>query len=369
MNLTRVMIAVSLSGLLAAGCVSSRAAPQAWSELASYPRSDAVPRLAVYGSLATHLPAYRAASTLETFLYGPDATEDLALRNPQGMAAIGDRLLVCDQGWPDVAVIDLRTGKIDSWCDPDHAPQCPVDVTTDHAGKVYVADTTRHCVLVYGANGKFVEQLAPGDTAGDQFRPCGLAVVDGVLCVGNLAGRRLDRFDLAAHQWLASFSPPPERPSCMAPTGVCEGPGGVILVADAVQGMIHRVTVGGEWLEPLGRPGRGPGQFVRPKQVCCAPSGLILVVDAGRQSVVVLDSGGHAFAEIREHPGTWDGWTLPMGLLVLPPAAMQVLAEHQVAGQAVLPQVCIVVSDSLGKPSLTLLGVVGDQATEVADES
>jgi hypothetical protein len=245
-----------------------------------------------------------------------------------------------------------------------------VDVATDDGGKVYVTDVTLRCVLVYEANGRFVEQLAPGDAPGsDRFRPCGLAVADGVLYVGNVAGRRLDRFNLVAHQWLASFSPPSDRPSLMAPTGVCIGPGGVILIADAVQGMVHRVTVGGEWLEPLGRPGRGPGQFVRPKQVCCTPSGLILVVDAGRQSVVALDSGGRLFAEIRESGDSWGGWTLPMGVAVLPPAAMRALAEHQVAGQTTLPPVSVIVSDSLGRPSLTLLGVVGERAAEVTDAS
>jgi hypothetical protein len=370
MNRARVMIAVTLGGLLVVGCVSSSTAPDSWSELASYPRTDAVPRLVVYGSLSKHLPAYRAATTLETFLYGPDADEDLILRNPQGMTAIGERLLVCDQGWPDVVAIDLRSGRMDSWCDPDHPPRCPVDVAADDGGKVYVADATLRCVLVYEANGRFVEQLALGDApASDRFRPCGLAVADGVLYVGNVADRRLDRFDLAAHQWLTSFSPPPGRASLMAPTGVCVGPGGVILIADAVQGTVHRVTVGGEWLEPLGQPGRGPGQFVRPKQVCCTPSGLILVVDAGRQSVLTLDSRGRPFAEIRESGSRWGGWTLPMGVAVLPPVAMQALAEHQVAGQTTLPPVCVVVSDSLGRPSLTLVGVVGDLVAEITDAS
>lgn len=359
------MMALSLGGLLATGCATGPGARPAWSELAAFPQPGAVPRLAVYGGLNKHLPKYRAVSALESFLYGPHSSESFFLRNPQGMTMLGERILVCDQGLPDVVAIDLNSGKTAPWCDQDHRPRCPVDITTDGAGQVFVADTTVRAVLVYEAGGKFVEELTPGEGPAGGFRPCGLAVGGDVLYVGNLDARRLERFDLASGAWLSPFSPPAGSPSLVAPTGVWVTPEDVILIADAVRGVVHRVTTLGRWLEALGSPGRGPGQFVRPKQVCCTASGLILVSDAGRQSVLVLDAQGRHFAEIREAPEAWEGWTLPMGLLLLDSASVQSLTVRA-AGGMTLPDQCVIVSDSLGKPSLTLLGLVERGAAEVA---
>ena len=365
MTLTRHTVAAlfTFASLLAAGCAATTGPTPPWAELAAFPRAQDAPRLAVYGGLNKHLPRYRAVSALETFLYGPHSSETFFLRNPQGLALLGRRILVCDQGLPDLVAIDLNTGRTAPFCDQDHRPRCPVNVTTDHLDRVYVADTTLHAVLVYDADGRFLEQLTPAGEDPEKFRPCGLTVGADVLYVGNLAPpARLERFELTTRRWLTPFSPPTGSPALIAPTGVCPAPDGSILIADAVRGLLHRVTPEGRWLAPLGSPGRGPGQFVRPKQVCCTAAGLILVSDAGRQSVVVLDARGRPFAEIHEAPEAWDGWTLPTGLLLVDPA----LLPPQPGCGTDPPQQCVIVSDALGKPSLTLLGIVGPQPAEVA---
>lgn len=342
------------------GCAAPQAEIAPWEGAAAFPRDDVAPRVVIYGDLSRHLPKYQEMSSLELFLYGPSGDESLPLRNPQGMVALGHRLLVCDQGREAIIEIDLSNGRTKSFCDSSLPPRCPVDVEADAAGIVYVADTTRRCVLTYGSDGAFRASLSPNAAAPDSFRPCGLAIVENILYVGDLARRRIERFDLSNARWLESFEPSSDLPSFVAPVGLCRGPSGEVLIADTVRGLIYRVTPAGQWLTPFGGPGRGPGQLIRPKQVCCSQSGLIFVTDTGRQSICVFDSRGNFFAEMTERPPAWRGWTLPMGIAFLPQEATQALSAHVETPTATKPAECLLVSDTLGAPSLTLLGLIAE---------
>ena len=95
--------------------------------------------------------------------------------------------------------------------------------------------------------------------------------------------------------------------------------------------------------------------MVRPKQVSCTPEGIILVSDAGRQSVLVFDREGRYLTEVHERADLWRGWTLPTGMLTVAPSALGSV-EH--AGETLRPAAFVIVSDSLGGESLTLLGIV-----------
>jgi len=351
------LVMLVLVGAVTAGCASQHR-PGKVGNLPLYFNSErGLPRVIVYGSLGELLPSFDATPAIERFLYGPDDIGKAMLRNPQGMALLGGQLLVCDQGQTDVMAIDLQTGRCDPWGDSEHRPRCPVDITVDADGRVYVADTTLRSILVYDAGRHFLEELSPTNDPKRKFRPCGLCVRDGVLYVGNSGDRQIDRWDIADRRWLPPLVPPKNMRGLIAPTGICTTPEGTLLVADALQGTVFRIDPSGQWLKPIGQPGRGLGEFIRPKQVCCGPSGLIFVTDAGRQSVLVFRSAGQYLMEIHERKDRWNGWTLPMGLIALELSDLPLLELPAENGR--LPQVdeYVIVSDSLGGISLTLLGV------------
>lgn len=322
------------------------------------------------------LPHFDVTPALQMFLYGPSDYGKTALRNPQGMALMGNVLMVCDQGLPDLVAIDLATGRSLPFTDPDHRPRCPVAVATD-AACVYVADTTMRCVLVYDRRGRLLEELAPTPDPNRTFRPACVLVRENILYAGNIADRRVERFDLNARQWLPPLLPPAGMKKLVAPVGLDMLDDGTLLIVDAVQGHVLRFTRDGQWLAPIGRPGRRDGELVRPKQVAHTPSGLILVADAGRQSVLVFDAQGRHLMELHETNGDqpaqapaartgWHGFTLPIGVLPLPPECLGSIApgpgrEIPAADEYVL------VSDELGAPPLTLVGLVTRRAGEVAD--
>jgi len=349
-----------------AGCASPESAARREFRPVHFPAPDVEPRVVVYGDLRALLPVYDRTPLLDLFLYGPNDYGKTILRNPQGMSMLGGRLLVCDQGLSEIVAIDLADGKSLIWGDPDHRPRCPVAVSVDEQGCVYVADTTLQSVLRYGPDGRFIEELKPTDGSAEAFRPAAVLARNGLVYVGNVARHRIDRWDSSRRMWIEPLAPPPDSPPLVAPTGLAFTAEGVLLIADAVSARVLRSSPDGVWLKPIGRPGLQDGQFVRPKQVCVSGTGLILVADAGRQSVVVFDRNGKFVTEVREQPGAWSGMTLPAGLLALSPGQLSIPPrEGDDAAQS--PAEYVIVSDLLGSDSLVLLGVFVQPAEEPND--
>ena len=313
--------------------------------------------ITAFGDLMSKLPRARESSSLERFLYGPDVGSPVRVRNAQGMTLAGARLLVCDQGQLTVLHLDMATGRLAGFPRNDPLPQCPVDIACDESGRAYVADTTHKAVLVYDERGRFVEALTPASQA-QSFRPSCLEFAGDVLYVGDMDGRCVARYDTTSQDWMDPLSPPEGAGSLAAPAGLAFTADGTLLVADALAGCIHRVSSGGEWLEPIGRPGRGPGEFVRPRQVAVTPSGLVCVADAGRQSVLIFDANGLPIAEIHGS-GDFGGWTLPTGLLAIPPEVLrfEVAGEDRMMGPPPAIEELLIVSDELGAVPLSVVGI------------
>ncbi|RJP40522.1 MAG: hypothetical protein C4547_02640 [Phycisphaerales bacterium] len=362
---------------------------------------DDRPIAVVHGDLVrwATTPAARTP-LLERLLYGEPAPGRPLLRNPQGLAVHAGRLFVCDQGLPDVVVIDLQTRQRRPFCAFDDRPPCPVAVAVDDDGRVYVADPTRGAVLAYTPDGELDRVLHPdgqstrqcgGSTSavtpvtpvpnhedaapsastpgvpassGDSdagtgaFRPAALACQDGVLYVADAGEGRVFAVDFDAPAWRAFPPPASSEWPLLSPTGIAIGASGEILVADSLVGVIHRFAPDGAWLGVIGDRGRGPGQFVRVKQIAVTPGGRIAAVDAARQSVLIFDSHGTFAGEIGAVDAAGRRWTLPAGIAVLsscdwsgpPPQADNILAAEREF---------LIVSDAMGGPSLTLIELVG----------
>lgn len=354
--------AIVLGALLLSGCASmdARKAPMRPIRFLDTTQRHVA---TVYGPLAPRLPAFDQTPAIDLFLYGPNDYGKTVLRNPQGMATLGSKLLVCDQGYPDIIAIDLNTGQSLRWLDADHLPRCPVDVAADPTGRIYVADTTLRKVLIYDANGRFLNETRPVPDEMMRFRPAAMAMHQGVLHVCNLAVPAIERFSIVDQRWIEPLLPPEGR--LASPAGIDIDSNGMIYIADAVGGQVERVSSDGRWLDPIGRPGRRPGELIRPKQVVACGDGKLAVSDAGRQSVCLFRlPEGTFLVEIHERPPEWNGLTLPMGLVRLEGDAKSLVsgsngdgAEVTMASESAL----LIVSDSLGVDSLTLIGVMNEQ--------
>lgn len=355
-----VLALVIAATAMMVGCAENgRVAPE-WQASAKFGVAEDLPRVVLYGDLARHLPRFNPTPALDEFLYGPAPTRLTILRNPQGLEILGTKLLVCDQGYPDIIGIDLASGRSTAWEDGDRPPRCPIAIVAGADGFVYVADPTLRAVLVYSSGGGFVEQLLPTATVDDpdrSFRPASLLLNGGILYIGNVGDHRVDRWSTVDRQWLPPIVPPADGSGFMAPTGLAMTSDGVLLIVDSLRARVFRFSSEGKWLRPIGRPGRQDGEFVRPKQVCVTPSGLVFVADAGRQSVLLFAASGHFVTEIREQPGTWPGFTLPVGLLALPADGLSPLLAEGRPSLEPMPDEWVIVTDTLNAASLNVLGV------------
>ena len=300
-----------------------------------------------FGAFETSRPMQ---TPFQEFLFGPQSTSSRRLRTPQGIAASGEKLWVCDQGYPDVLQIDPGSGRFRSVSDRAHRPASPVGVALDDQGNVFVADSTRRSVLVYGSDRSLLEELSPDAT----FEPTALLIHNSILYVADRGNRLVTRYDVAARAWQPPLPPPVDQPAFAVPTGIAMTTDGTLLVTDALLGIIHRIDEGGKWLTPLSTRGRGPGQLVRPIGICRTPGGLIAVADAARQAVVLFGQDGGHVLDIERSEIASPGWSLPMGVACLQnkPAMTRLDSATDVHSGD-----WIVVSDMLGENGLTLIHV------------
>jgi len=73
--------------------------------------------------------------------------------------------------------------------------------------------------------------------------------------------------------------------------------------------------------------------------------------------VLAFESDGRFIAEIHEQPSRWNGWPLPLGLLIVRAEDLPTVEPRLEHGEASRPDCYVIVSDSLGPDSLTLLGI------------
>ncbi len=355
----RGLIPVTLAAnLLLGGCATPQGTVQTAGAPIVYSTSRPGLQLAVYSNPFGSRPEAETDSRLQRFLYGPQNTASPVVRNPQGMTVHGDRLFICDQGLPDVVLIELSTGRMRRWTKLADRPACPVDVAVDDRGRVFVADTTHSGLLRYDPQGRLAGKLTPPMPAAQRFRPCSLEWDAGRLFVGDCATGRIHRYDTSADQWITPLETSEKAVAPGMPTGLAMSDG-VLYIADALRGVVHRVDADGVWLASIGRQGRAEGELIRPMQIACTLDGLLFVADAGRQSIVVFDRDGQFVAEVGGEGGNPGGerFTLPGGLATLSSSATshalaRMHRETEIASDGVI------VADLLNRQSLRMIAAL-----------
>lgn len=151
----------------------------------------------------------------------------------------------------------------------------PVDVDTDASGNLYVSNGGARQIVVYQADGTYVSsfgQQGVGDDNADFQFPSGIAVdpSGSPIYVADEQSHRIKKFDgagslldiSAPHSWVGSSA-----------DGLFNGPSGIdidpstgdILVADANNHRIQRLSTSLDFVAKYGQKGRDLGQFFYPR--------------------------------------------------------------------------------------------------------
>ncbi|MCJ7572761.1 peptidyl-alpha-hydroxyglycine alpha-amidating lyase family protein [Candidatus Bathyarchaeota archaeon] len=173
-------------------------------------------------------------------------------------------------------------------------------VAVDSRGRVHVLCRGEHPIIVFGADGEFVESWGEGT-----FCRAHGAYIDGednFYCVddGDHTVRKFSRdgelvFALGTEDRPAGPGEPFNRP-----TDVALAPNGDLYISDGyANSRVHRYSRDGELIQSWGEPGTGPGQFNLPHGVW-VEEGRVYVADRQNGRIQVFTLGG---GYVEEWPG------------------------------------------------------------------
>jgi len=273
---------------LFSGCSTTPKAPKTYT---FFPPSPDEPRIQFLTSFASDADLGRGR-TFADYITGEQKTTDPLIK-PYGLAVHDGKVLVCDTVAGNIVVFDLKTRRASYF-----APQgegkfsLPVNLTIDKDGTRYVSDTGREQVLIYRADGTFVEAMGKKG----ELKPSDVAVSADRLYVADLLNHCVKVFSKAAgHPYLFAIPAETNAPhgKLLSPTNLAlDQRGGRLLVSDTGGNTVDVYDLNGKFLRNIGRAGVAPGMFARPKGVAVDHQGRAYVVDAATQVVQIFDPEG-----------------------------------------------------------------------------
>ncbi len=196
-----------------------------------------------------------------------------------------------------------------SWQMPEWEAGKPTGLGVDRDGRVLVADTHYHRVVVYDRDGRELARFgSDGQGLGQFIYPTDVVVDDaGNLFVSEYGGNdRITRFT-PDFKPVASFGGVDAgEASLLRPQSMAFDGEGTLWVADACHHRICRFTREGKLLGTFGSLGKAPGQLEYPYGLELCPDGSILVSEFGNNRVQRFDRTGKlldVWAEAGRQPG------------------------------------------------------------------
>jgi hypothetical protein len=197
---------------------------------------------------------------------------------------------------------------ISGWRMPRTDNGMPTGVSVDRHGRLWIADTHEHRVLIVAPEGRELGSFgAYGRGDGEFVYPTDILFLDDAdptrcrVVVSEYGGNdRLQWFDVAidgdhgvhARRVASLGRQGSGAGEFLRPQSMSRAPDGTIAVADACNHRIVRVSADGDWLGAVGEPGRGLGQLAYPYGVSVTGTGDLLVAEFGNNRIQCLDAGG-----------------------------------------------------------------------------
>jgi DNA-binding beta-propeller fold protein YncE len=296
--------------LCAAGGCTTKPKPK----LLFYPPPPDQPRLQYLTGFSS-AKEFFGQSGFKKFVLGKSA-KDRIVGKPYGITARTNQIFFCDSGFSGVGILKLDKGVMDRLI-PEREPKMktPINVDSDAQGNLYVTDTEREQVLIYGPDGTPLEPIGRKD----EFKPCGLAVSGEELFVTDLKHHQVRVYRLSDHTVLRTIPAPGSdaKGKLYSPTNVAVDRQGKVYVADPGAFCVQVFDREGKYLRTLGRQGVGPGLFARPRGLAVDHEGRVYIVDAATQVVQLFDSEGRLLIFFGDPNTTGPGATsLPAGVAV-----------------------------------------------------
>ncbi|MDO9095012.1 MAG: 6-bladed beta-propeller [Rubrivivax sp.] len=315
MHKRRPVVISLLLPLLLAACASAPVAPPPGPPLV-WPAAPDAPRVQFVRTIvrAEDLDIRKGLmQRLSEVLFGAN---DQRLVRPMAVADAGGVLYVADPGVRGVHRFDRQAGHYEIVRRADGlALPSPVGLALGGGGEVYVADSSLRKVFVLAHGASAVTELP---LQAELRQPTGLAF--------DSATGRLFVADTAAHQVLVF-----ERDGRLAtrlgrrgegagefnfPTLLWRDAAGLLYVTDALNFRVQVFDAAGRFVSQFGRLGNGSGDLARHKGVATDSRGHIYVVDGLLHALQIFDSRGRLLLGLGAQGSEPGEFWLPAGIFI-----------------------------------------------------
>ena len=228
---------------------------------------------------------------------------------PRAIEIVPTRLLVEDKSGGSLFIVD-KTGRIQQMTPegncltvirmPKIEAGKPTGLTIRADGRLYVADTHYHRVVIFSLEGKIVGEFGKfGQEGGCFIYPTDVAFSeDGRIYVSEYGGN--DRVSVFDEKWnfLYSFGSPGNGAGQFSrPSAICVDVSRKRLyVADACNHRIGIYSLDGQLLGYIGSAGRAAGQLRYPYDLALLPDGTVVVCEFGNNRIQLFSPEGESLA-------------------------------------------------------------------------
>lgn len=206
------------------------------------------------------------------------------------------------------------------WSMPEKAAGKPVGLTIADDGRVFIADTHYHRVIVFDRDGTELARFGKAGFGDGEFQLPTDVALD---AAGNIYVSEYNGNDRVT-RWTPDFQF--DRVVCageyegkpiMRPSGIDIDHEQTLWVADAVNHRIIRLTLEGEILSIWGDMGRKMGQLRYPYDIQCLDDGSILVCEYANNRLQWFDANGQVLRawgqQGRRLGDLWAPWGVAVG--------------------------------------------------------
>ena len=188
----------------------------------------------------------------------------------------------------------------------------PRGIAVDGQGRVFIADTGNDRIVLFTAEGEFIEDWGRRGTGPGEFAaPQGIAIRGGEVYVLDSGNRRVQRLTTTGRplgEWTLN--------EAQDPYAIALAPDGTVYLADRGAHLVYKFTPDGQLAAQWGGEGERRGQLSKPGGLAVAADGSIYVADTGNHRLQQFTSDGTALAEWGSYGRGEGQLAWPLGLAV-----------------------------------------------------